>query len=273
MRQQDERDLRVLLRDEAERHHPDRAAMLDRIALGRAVPSRPARFARLRPAGIAVAVAGLLVGGVGVQLADAGEERDTAPAARVTTPAHRTPAPRPPAAESPDPEEPEDEPATRAPDDDPPETSKPAGRPPTTRPPAATGPAAPGSTSGFLASAGARDKNSVDTWTQQNVTLKNAETITALDVIVNVALTDGVTEAGKWSTVPNNLLAMTVTRESDKLVYRFTLNQGATLTPGDYVFAAQFNHAGGRPLGGDGYAAAATADADQVTVSGSFVTG
>jgi len=269
MRQQDERDLRTLLREEAERHRPDRAAMWDRVAQGRAKEARPAFFVRMRPAAAAVAVAGVLVGVVGVRLADAGTEPDGAPVAAATTPARRSPTPHASAAPTPTDDEPTRPPAAESPPrTDPDDTT------PTPKASASSGstPKAPaGTKSGFLTSGGVLDPHSGVNWAQENVTLESTTTITALELTMTVALTAGVTESGKWCTVPNNLLTMTATVESGKLVYRFTLNQGATLTPGSYIFAAQFNHAAGeRPLTGDNYAATASADAKDVEVSGGF---
>ena len=270
MRQQDERDLRTLLREEAERHLPDRDAMRDRVAQGRANQAQPSFFVRMRPAAAAVAVAGVLVGVVGVRLADAGTEPDGAPVAAATTPAHRSPTPHSPAATTPTEEEPPGQPSA---EHSPPRTD-PDDSTPTPKASASSGsaiPEAPGASSGFLASTGVLDSHSGPNWAQENVTLESTKAITALDLTMTVALTDGVTDSGKWTTVSNSLLTMTVTAESDKLVYRFTLNQGATLAPGSYVFAAQFNHKqGDRPLSGDSYAATASADAKDVKVSGDF---
>jgi hypothetical protein len=124
---------------------------------------------------------------------------------------------------------------------------------------------------GFLASAGEIDPHSTNGWSQGNVVLKNTRTITALDVSVEVALTPGVAETGRWSNVPTNMLAMTSTRSERTLVYRFTLQHGFTLAPGEYTFAVQFNHAAGKRDGaGDSYVAEATADSRNAKVSGGF---
>jgi len=103
VRQPDERDLRAALREEADRHRPDRAAMLDRIAQGRAAPARDRLFALLRPAAAAAAVAVVLVLAVaGVRLANRGPEVDdrqvAAPTAAPVTPAPATTPAREPSA-------------------------------------------------------------------------------------------------------------------------------------------------------------------------------
>jgi hypothetical protein len=270
MRQQDERDLRTLLRDEAERHRPDRDAMRDRVDEGRAEESRPAFFVRLRPVAAALAVAGVLVGVVGIRLADGEPEPDGNPVSAATTPAPTEPAPTDSAPTDSAPTD--SAPTDPAPTD--PAPTDPASSAPTAKASASSGSTTkdtPGRTSGFLTSSAKLDPNSNDNWSQTSVRLETTKTITALDLAVTVALTAGVAETGKWSTIPNNLLTTSVTRGSGKLVYRFTLNPGATLTPGSYVFAAQFNHQqGARPLSGDSYAATASAGRKEVKVSGGF---
>ncbi|MEU7905588.1 hypothetical protein [Actinoplanes sp. NPDC049118] len=256
MRQLDERDLRVVLREEAERHRPDRGAMLDRIARGRAehAPGPKGRvLALLRPAAAALAVAVVLVLAIaGVRIADRGPEPDGAPVAAPTAvapPASATPATRPP--ESP-----------RA-------SVSSATSTKTKEPPRAE----PGR-DGFLSSAGAVDRNSNDGWAQGNVVLTNTRTLTALEVTVNVAMTPGLVETGRFSTVPANLLTVTSARKGDLLVFRFTLVRGAVLAPGSYTFAVQFNHAAGRrSAAGDTYAAEATAAGGDAQVSGVFRAG
>ena len=62
-------------------------------------------------------------------------------------------------------------------------------------------------------------------------------------------------------TLADLLPVMTAYLDRD-LVYRFTLHPGATLAPGSYTFAAQYNHAAGtRSMAGDSYDATATAGA------------
>jgi hypothetical protein len=267
VRQPDERALRTALREEADRHRPDRAAMLSRIAQGRSAPARrpiDRLLLLLRPVAAALAVAVVLVLAVaGVRLSNRAEVDDTpvaapsaapVPSAPVTTTAPTTT----PAA-----------PATTA--AKPPRTTTgtgPSSAPPRSSPAGTT--AVPGR-DGFLVSAGEVDPHSTNGWSQGNVVLKNSRTITALDVTVEVALTAGVVETGRWSNVPTNMLAMTSTRSERTLVYRFTLQHGFTLAPGEYTFAVQFNHAAGkRDVTGDSYVAEAAADGKHATVHGGF---
>jgi hypothetical protein len=272
MRQHDEHDLRSALREEADRHRPDREAMLNRIAQGRSAPARRPidRFlALLRPVSAALAVAVVLVLAVaGVRLSNRGPEVDDTPVSAPSAgPAPTTPATTP-AAASP-------EPTTPAPATTPP--TKPSRTPtgtssspsPSRATPSTTG---PGTTrDGFLASAGEVDPHSNNGWSQGNVVLKTTRTITELDVTVEVALTAGVAETGRWTNVPTNMVSMTTSRTNKTLVYRFTLQHGYTLAPGEYTFAVQFNHAAGqRDVTDDGYVAEVTGDGKDAKVSGGF---
>ncbi|MEY9968442.1 hypothetical protein ABIA33_006526 [Streptacidiphilus sp. MAP12-16] len=78
-------------------------------------------------------------------------------------------------------------------------------------------------------------------------------------------------DTGTWSTVRAADLVTTVTRDGSVLLYEFTLRPGATLAPGSYEFAGQYNHApGGRDAGQDTYQATASAHSTQVEVFGNF---
>ncbi|MET8153521.1 hypothetical protein ACIBSW_22890 [Actinoplanes sp. NPDC049668] len=252
MRRLDEHDLRFVLREEAERHRPDRGAMLDRIARGRAErePALKERlFALLRPAAAALAVAVVLVLGIaGVRLADGGGP-DGAPVAAPTPVAPTGP---PPSATAP------------------PRVSTSSGTATKTKKP----PAADPGRDGYLSSAGAVDRNSTDGWAQDNVVIENTRPLTALAVTVNVAMTPGLVEAGRFTTVAGNLLTIASSRKGDLLVFRFTLAEGAVLAPGRYTFAAQFSHAPGRrSAAGDTYSAEATAGGRDAQVTGVFTAG
>lgn len=124
---------------------------------------------------------------------------------------------------------------------------------------------------GFLWSSGTVDPHSIDNWAQSNVTLRNSQTVTALQVRVRIARTPSVSSTGAWSTVPAVALETTVEQQSDALVYRFTLKPGARLGPGEHVFAVQYGHAvGGRNPSRDSYQATATAGGTRVEVEGGF---
>ncbi|MBM2621636.1 hypothetical protein JIG36_39645 [Actinoplanes sp. LDG1-06] len=94
---QDDRELRGVLRDEAERHFPDREAMLERIARGRSAGGRSAgTFHRvLRPAAAALAVASVVAVVAGVRLADRPDPVDGPPVAASPAPTPRFSTPSP----------------------------------------------------------------------------------------------------------------------------------------------------------------------------------
>jgi hypothetical protein len=242
------------LRHEAERHLPDSGAMLTRIVQRRAAPA-PGRWAlSLRPvAAAASVVATLVVGFAGIELAGDRPEPDRVPAATEDSPSPAA-SPSPPA-------------RSKAPAREEPGHRDPVEKPP---PPPAVGAPIWQPADGFLNSAAVVDGHSVGTWAQGNVTLTTSETITALDMVINVATTGGAEDAGKWTTIPVDMITTTVTAEKDRLVYRFTLKQG-TLAPGSYVFAVQYTHAeGDRDAAGDTYGAVAAAGAKQAVVAGAF---
>jgi len=237
VREPDERDLRVVLREEAERHRPDRDAMFERIVRGRA-ESRRTTLVRLRPLAAAAAVGAVLAGIVGVRVV--GGDGESAPVAAPTpAPASTTP----PVASAP--------PATSAP----PRAS--------TSSEAVHRPA-------FLRADGGIDPHSNPNWSQGNVTLRTTKKITALEVTVSVARTAGVADTGQWTTVPNDMVTKAVTERAGKLVYRFELKPGATLGPGRYTFAVQYNHAAGRTPAADTYAVTATGGGRETELAGGF---
>ncbi|TDB72249.1 hypothetical protein [Micromonospora sp. KC723] len=125
---------------------------------------------------------------------------------------------------------------------------------------------------GFLWSNGAVDPHSIDNWAQSNVTLKNSETVTALQLRVRVARTADVTSTGAWSTVVADELVTSLEQQPDALVYTFTLKPGVHLAPGAHMFAVQYGHAtGGRNPSRDSYEAIATAlDGTRAEVNGGF---
>ncbi|GLY01285.1 MULTISPECIES: hypothetical protein [Actinoplanes] len=256
--------VRAALRAEAARHVPDRGVMLNRIAARRAEPAVGRRWAltALRPvAAAASVVAALVVGFAGIRLSGDRDSGGT-PAA----PAPSRPVMSPPAVPS--------SPVPSAP-------GSPSSTPARTAPGRTSG-GGPASTApvpswqpvdGFLASTAEVDSHSNETWAQGNLTVTTEATVTALDVVISVARTGGVADAGRWSSVPAEMLTMSVTEEKDALLYRFTLAGGRTLAPGSYVFATQYSHAAGvRDAGGDKYGAIAAADGRRAEVTGTFTT-
>jgi hypothetical protein len=255
--------VRSTLRDAADAYRPDRAAMADRVAAARAgTPPAGARRTRARgPAAAALAVAFVLIAGISVARLSSGPDRAvTADRPPASVPAvagagsPSAPAPAGPAPAGSVPAGPD-----RATPAGPASSRTPSGTPRDGPPPTATRTtrAAP---DGFLTAAGAVDRNSGPTWSQDNVTITVRRPVVELTVTVTVALTPGVTEHGRYTTAPNADVTTTVTRTTTSLIYSYVLNDGRTLVPGDYLFAAQFTHEPGRD-GADAYTVVArTAD-------------
>jgi hypothetical protein len=140
--------------------------------------------------------------------------------------------------------------------------------------PAATFPLPPGGTGTqqkFLSSHGAIDSTSGNVWGQSDITLKNTSPVTALRVVLRLAATPGLTNAGSFTTLPNAEYTVTVATNGGALVYTFTLQPGKTLPPGQYELAGQYTHASGtRTTSGDSYQATATSGGSSAEVSGNF---
>ncbi|WP_433791508.1 hypothetical protein [Actinoplanes sp. CA-252034] len=278
MRHSDDQ-IRAALRAEASAHHPDRDAMLDRITRAamhdgsgrrRAVLPEGRRGPRVRLAAVVAAVVTVFGGGgVGTwALAGSGDREEAAPAPSIA-PATTTAAPVVTDPVS-------IEPSTPA------ATTAPAG-PPTSRPtPDRTGSAPspsltrgqPGFTrvsQGPLWSDGSIDPGSGDTQGASVVTLKTTEELTALEVVIRVARTDGLVSRGGTKQTPGGSVSTTVTEEAGALLYRFTLSSADTLGPGTYTFTAKYTHpSGGRNAGGDTYEAVATTATASPAVYGNF---
>jgi hypothetical protein len=124
---------------------------------------------------------------------------------------------------------------------------------------------------GFVTAQGGVDPNSVATWSQDTVTITNTKTLAALRVTITVDLTPGAADAGRYTTVPNSDLTMTVTRGASALTYAYVLKQGTNLAPGSYIFAAQFEHRSGRMTVNDSYAVAAGTRTSHAELSGTFI--
>ncbi|MEV6493825.1 hypothetical protein AB0M20_35175 [Actinoplanes sp. NPDC051633] len=237
--------LRTELRDLADGYRPDRATITTRAAAGRAAA---ARRDRMRP----IAAAGAVLGVV----------------AAIAVGVHVNDEPDPPVVAAVAPTAPTSTPAMPEPDATKPDPTKPDEATPTATRPTPQGPA--GSGRSFMTCVGSVDENSVPTWTQNTVTVRTSERTTAVAVTITVPRAAGTREAGKFSTVPNSDLAMTVEQTADALLYHFRLVEGAQLPPGRWVFAAQFEHAAGRDRARDSYVVDARASGEKGLWNGDF---
>lgn len=256
-------DLRDVLHTAAAEHQPDRDAMFARIAERRTAPQT--RLAALRPVAAALAVLTVAVlGGLGAWASVRSVHRDTAPPAAAPPPALSvaSAAPSPSATSRPSPSpSPSPSPLT-------PSAARSTGE---ASAPAVAIPSGSAPEEGFLWSDGSVAPESTETQGRSNITLKNMRTMTAADVTIRIASTDGLADAGAWSTMPAADYTVTVDHESGALIYHFELNPGVTLIPGTYVFTAQYDHpAGGRNANGDAYLATASAGRSHAKVYGNF---
>ncbi|MER7488517.1 hypothetical protein ABTY20_21960 [Streptomyces sp. NPDC126497] len=269
MRRDVHEELRARLQEAAGAHEPDRERMLARVERGMAGPARPEHravrppvFGWFRVAGATAAVAGVLaVGGYAV----ASSVQDEKPPQRQVA-VSPTPTPSPEATSRPP-----------GPSADPaPDTSErprntatgPTGTP---GPPKASSRPPAGVEDGPLWSDGSVDPHSNEFWAQSNVTLKTTERLTSLTVELRIAQTGGVTSTGAWRSLPEDDFALSVDERDGFLVYVWTLKDGRTVEPGEWVFAGQYDHErGGRDAGDDTYTARAGTGSGQLAVGGDF---
>jgi hypothetical protein len=228
--------VRSALRDAAQSHQPDRTAMAHRVASGRAARSKSRRG--MYPVAAAFAVAVIVVFSV-VAVRSTGDDGSTRRGAN------------PPAA------------ATVS-------SSAPSSSPAPQRTTAGASRSATAAANGFVTAKGGIDANSVATWTQNTVTVTNTKSLASLRVTITVDLTPDAANAGRYTTVPNSDLTMTVTRGPSALTYVYVLKQGTNLASGSYIFAAQFDHHSGRSGGKDSYSVAAETKTGHAELSGAF---
>jgi hypothetical protein len=251
--------IRSALHDAAEAYQPSRTAIVNRVASGRAATRSEARrlaFFSIRPVGAALAVAVTLVLSV---VAVRSMNTDGPNNVAVNPPAAAPVAASASASRAP---------TTARPD----ATSTKQPRESAAPPPATgqTGPSGQPAGSDFLICDGAVDPHSVDTWSQNNVTITNTKTIDSLRITIKVALTAGTADAGRWTTVPNSDITITVTRQATALTYAYALKPGTTLAPGRYTFAAQFQHHSGRSADQDSYTVTARTGSAGADLGGAF---
>ncbi|KMO95642.1 hypothetical protein [Streptomyces roseus] len=271
-------ELRARLHEAAGAHRPDRARILARLERGmaqedrpRSRAARPRRFGWLRAVGVAAAVAGILAaGGYGV----ASLVNDMPPQQTVSVPPRPAPASTSKPAPSTEATRRAASPVDPAPVDRAPADPTPSGSGAPSVSPKRTpdaGPPAAREQDGSLWSDGSVDPHSNDFWAQSNVTLKNREELTALTVELRIAQTGQVASTGAWRSLPEADFTLTIAEKDGYLVHTWVLKQGRTVPAGQWVFAGQYNHAGGgRDARNDRYAATARTRSEQLAVSGDF---
>ncbi|MFI2422539.1 hypothetical protein ACH5A7_00300 [Streptomyces sp. NPDC018955] len=269
MRRDVHEELRARLHEAAGAHEPDRERMLARVERGMTGPARPEHRAARRPvfgwfrvAGATAAVAGVLVvGGYAVASSVGDEEPPQRQVAASPTPTRSPEATSRPPGPSADP----------APDL--PERPRNTATPPAGTPSSSGGPEKPpaGVEDGPLWSDGSVDPHSNEFWAQSNVTLKTTERLTSLTVELRIAQTGGVTSTGAWRSLPEDDFELSVDERDGFLVYAWTLKDGLTVEPGEWIFAGQYDHErGGRDAGEDTYTARAGTASGELAVGGDF---
>ncbi len=106
---------------------------------------------------------------------------------------------------------------------------------------------------------------------EEDVTVGNTATITALTVTVTLQKTTGVSFGGQYNTVGSQI-AMTHTDNGTTIVYTFTLSSGQMLGAGTgKLFAAQYDGTGtAHSTSGDTWSVTATSNGSTSTLNGHF---
>jgi hypothetical protein len=267
-------ELRAGLREAAGAYEPDRARILARVERGMAAgpeekrsrrrATRPPLLGWARVVGATAAVSGILAMG-GYALASVVKSDETPADPTVSVSPMPTPSPD---ATSRAPVQPAPQPSGGNAQDEKP-SSTPAPKPKASN--TAAAPAAKGVEDGPLWSDGSVDPHSNDFWAQSNVTIKTSEQLTALTVELKVADTGGVTSTGAWRSLPEDDFELTVAERDGFLVYTWVLKEGRKVSPGEWVFAGQYDHTrGGRDAKDDTYTVTAEAGGEQLSVKGDF---
>lgn len=108
-----------------------------------------------------------------------------------------------------------------------------------------------------------------DYWSQSEVTIRTDEPITALTAELHVVLGADVEFTGSWTTADQYFAPAEVFEQDGYLVFRWTLNEGQTVAPGEYVLSGQYNHGDGpREPDGDYFTVETDAASGKSTVTG-----
>jgi hypothetical protein len=99
------------------------------------------------------------------------------------------------------------------------------------------------SSSGLVGATASIDRASNTSWSQLDLVVAVNEPVTALHVTVKVSKCAGLASTGSFDTVGSQFTEVTTTGSDGSITYEFDLVKGATLAPGSFTFAAQFQHA------------------------------
>lgn len=122
---------------------------------------------------------------------------------------------------------------------------------------------------GYLTAGAQINDNDNDYWSQSEVTLQTDEPITELTVELHVVIGADVEFTGSWTTSDTYFAPAEVFEEDGYLVFRWTLTEGQTMQPGEYVLSGQYNHGNGaRETDGDYFVVESAAASGAGTVIG-----
>ena len=124
----------------------------------------------------------------------------------------------------------------------------------------------------YLSADGAiNDDTENDYWSQAKLTMVTDEPLTELTVELHVVNAVDLETTGSWVTAEHYFDPPEIVEEDGYLIYRWTLKEGQTVEPGEYLFAGQHNHRNGkRDESGDYYVFEAVGATGEGTVIGDF---
>jgi hypothetical protein len=139
-------------------------------------------------------------------------------------------------------------------------SASPSAPAPTGGRPASASASVGGGSVGLIAAVGAVDASSNASWSQENVNITLAEPVSAFQLTVKVSTSAGLSSTGDWTNYDISMFDVTVTTQSDGIVYDFRLKSGRTLQPGSAEFAVQFGHGVSHNAADDTYYASVVTD-------------
>ncbi|SEG23203.1 hypothetical protein SAMN04489712_1043 [Thermomonospora echinospora] len=117
---------------------------------------------------------------------------------------------------------------------------------------------------------GAPGANSTDHWGENTLRLEVRRPLAGLDVTIRVVRTRRVNPTGSWLSLPASDFRISTDATDRAVVYRWTLFPGRAIRPGSYVIAAQYDRGADHDPRRDAFTLTATAATTETTVQGHF---
>jgi hypothetical protein len=99
------------------------------------------------------------------------------------------------------------------------------------------------SSSALVAATSSIATTSNGVWSELDLAVTVKQRLTALHVTVKVSKCEGLANTGSFDTVGSTFTVAATKGSDGSITYEFDLAKGDTIAPGEYTFAAQFQHA------------------------------